>query len=359
MLERLDWYRGTDWCFRHVLRDDTFFDMPRLPSLVAAAATALFLAACAGSPVAGEPATTPVAPGATAAATLAPGEQPSFAFAGDCNSMVTEAEIEDLVGADVTPLSVQSSGRASAVEVLGGLVCGWGGGDYAWYVVLTVIPAEGLEATIAEYSYPGGQPYCWGQNEVGTEGACYFGRVVAGYWLAGVFQVESGTGLFPTDSIDGLAAIVEERATDHPATPVAFPAGMWKPMQCGDLSAGVAEEYPGESGVISGTTLTGLVGPGAPAATVTVGELRCNWSNSHRFVTELMPGAGWAIDRLTDTAPIVVDGAVAAVVQQEDDGSARITATDGVNLAWITAPEGVPEDEAAAFLAAVMRAAAG
>jgi hypothetical protein len=332
--------------------------MPRLPSLVAAAAAVLFLVGCAGSPVVVQPATTPVAPSAAAAATLAPGEQPSFAFAGDCDSMVTEAEIEDLVGADVTPLPAQPSGRASAVEVLGGLACGWGGGDYAWYVALSVIPAEGLEATIAEYSYPGGQD-CWGQGEVGAEGACYFGRVVAGYWLAGVFQVESGSGLFPSDSINGLAAIVEERATDHPATPVAFPAGMWKPTQCGTLSDGVAEKYPGESGAVSGTTLTGYVGPGFPAATVTVGELRCNWSNSHRFVTELMPGAGWAIDRLTDTAPIVVDGAVAAVLQHEDDGSARITATDGVNLAWITAPEGVPEDEAAAFLAAVMQAAAG
>ncbi|WP_448005469.1 hypothetical protein [Agromyces bauzanensis] len=358
MLERLYCSRGTGGCFRHVRRDDTFFDMPRRPSLVAAAAAALCLAACAGSPVAGEPATTPVPPGATAAATLAPGEQPSFAFAGDCDSMVTEAEIEDLVGADITPLSAQPGGRASAVEVLGGLACGWGGGDYAWYVVLTVIPAEGLEATIAEYSYPGDHD-CWGQNEVGAEGACYFGRVVAGYWLAGVFQVESGTGLLPTDSIDGLAAIVEARATDHPATPVAFPAGMWKPMQCGALSAGVAEKYPGESGAVSGTTPTGFVGPGFPAATATVGALRCNWSNSHRFVTELMPGAGWAIERLTDTAPIVVDGAVAAVVQHEDDGSARITATDGVNLAWITAAEGVSEVEAAAFLAAVMRAAAG
>ena len=49
----------------------------------------------------------------------------------------------------------------------------------------------------------------------------------------------------------------------------------------------------------------------------------------------------------------MVDGAVAAVVQQEVDGSARITATDGVNLAWITAPE--DRSEAAAFLAAVMR----
>jgi hypothetical protein len=334
--------------------------MPRLPSLVAAAAAALLLAACAGSPVAGEPATTPVAPPATDAAAPVPGEQPRLAFAGDCDSVVTEAEIEGLVGADVTPISGLSGGSGLAVDVLGGLTCAWGGGDYAFYVYLTVIPAEGLEATIAEYSYPGGQPHCWGQNEAGTEGACYFGRVVAGYWLAGVFQVEEGTGLFPTDSIDGLAAIVEERASDHPATPVGFPAGMWEPMECGALAAGVAEEMSlGGLGAAPGSMSNGLAGPGMAGAGAAVGDSLCIWSDSHRFMTELMPGAGWAIERLTDTAPIVVDGAVAAVVQQEVDGSTRITATDGVNLAWITAAEGVSEVEAAAFLAAVMRAAAG
>jgi len=334
--------------------------MPRLPSLVATAAAALLLAACAGSPVAGEPATTPVSPPGTDTAAPVPGEQPQLAFGGDCDSMVTEAEIEDLVGADVTPLSSLTGGSGLAVDVLGGLTCAWGGGDYAFYVYLTVIPAEGLEAAIAEYSYPGGEPDCWGQNEVGTEGACYFGRVVAGYWLAGVFQVEPGTGLFPTDSIDRLAALVEERAGDHPATPVAFPAGMWEPMECEALAAGVAEEMSlGGLGAAPGSMSGGLVGPGMVGAGAIVGDSFCVWSEPNGFMTELMPGAGWAIETLTDTAPIVVDGAVAAVVQQEVDGSARITATDGVNLAWITAADGVSETEAAAFLAAVMRAAAG
>ena len=90
-----------------------------------------------------------------------------------------------------------------------------------------------------------------------------------------------------------------------------------------------------------------------------VGDSLCIWSDAHGFMTEVMPGAGWAIDRLTGAAPIAVDGAVAAVVQQRDDGSSRITATDGVNLAWISAAQGVPDVEAAAFLAGVMRAAAG
>ena len=198
-------------------------DMPRLPRAVAAVSAALLLAACAGSPVAVEPLTTPVALATREAVASVPGEQPQLAFDGDCDSVVTQAEIEGLVGADVTPLSDVTGGSGLAVDVLGGLTCAWGGGDYASYVFLTVIPARGLDATIAEYWYPGGRPSCWGQNEVGREGACYFGRVVADYWLAGVFQVETGTDLLPTDSIDGLAAIVEERARDHPATPVAFP----------------------------------------------------------------------------------------------------------------------------------------
>jgi hypothetical protein len=334
--------------------------MTRRPPL-AAAAVVMLLAGCAGSPIAGEPSTKPVSPPATETSAPAPGEQPELAFAGDCDAMVTEAEIEDLVGADVTPTSSLTGGSGLAVDVLGGLTCAWGGGDYAFYVFLTVIPAEGLDATIAEYSYPGDQPYCWGQNEVGAEGACYFGRVVGGYWLAGAFQVEPGTGLLPTDGIDGVAALLEERATDHPATPVAFPAGMWEPMECKNLAAGVAEEMSlGYLGASPGSMSGGVAGPGMVGAGAAVGDSFCVWSEPNRFITELMPGAGWAIARLTDTAPIVVDGAVAAVVQHEVDGSARITATDGVNLAWITAPtEVLSEDEAAAFLAAVMRTAAG
>ena len=317
------------------------------------------LAACAGSPVADEPTATPPEADATAAAVaVAPGEQPPLAFAGDCGTMITQAEIDGLVGAHVTPIPAETDGRVSAVEVLGGLTCAWGGGDYAFTVFLTVIPAGGIEDRIAEYSYPGGGPQCWAQNAAGTEGACYFSRIVAGYWLAGLFQVESGTGLVPTDSIDGLAAIVEERAGEYPATPIAFPAGTWQPMECEALAAGVAEETSMDGpGAVSGRVPNGFVGPGPTGAEAIVGGPRCIWSGAHGFTTELLPGAGWAIDRLADAVPIDVDGATAAVRQQLGDGSGRITATDGVNLAWITVPASTSDAEAAAFLAVVMRAA--
>lgn len=338
--------------------------MPRPAWLAAAAAAVLLLAACAGSPVAGAPAaTTSEAPAtettpATAVA-LAPGEPPPFAFAGDCGEMITEDEIDGLVGEHVTPILDEPDATVSPVEVLGGLTCAWGGGDHAFTVVLTVIPAGGVEERIEEYAYPGDRPYCWAQNAAGTEGACYFSRIVDGYWLAGLFQVESGTGLHPTESIDGLAAIVAGRAAEHPATPIGFPAGTWRPQECGALAAGVAEELSGDGpGAVSGSVPNGFVGPGLTAAETIVGASRCVWSGEHGFTTDLMPGAGWAIDRFADAAPIDVDGATAAVRQQLGDGSGRLTATDGVNLAWITVPESASDADAAAFLAVVMRAAA-
>lgn len=333
--------------------------MPRPAHVATAAVAVLLLAACAGSPSA-DVSTTNAAtapPQGRSPVSLAPGEQPPFAFAGDCNAMVTEAEMDGLVGADVIRIPDESGGGVSPVDVLGGLMCGWGGGDYAFTVVLTVIPAGGLEDRIAEFSYPGGLQ-CWGQDDTGTGGACYFGRIVAGYWLAGLFQVESGTGLLPTDSIDALAALVEQRASDYPATPVGLPAGTWQPMDCTGLANGVAEEMPsGASGAVSATTPNGFLGPGPVGAEAIVGGVRCVWSGPPGFTTELMPGAGWAVERLSEAAPIEVDGATAAVLQQRSDGSDRITATDGVNLAWITVPESSSPAEAAAFLAGVMRAA--
>lgn len=338
--------------------------MPRLATLATAAAAVLLLTACAGSPVAGAPAATTAADqpatgtSTSTAVSLAPGERPTLAFAGDCDEMVTRDEIDGLVGADVMPIADEPEASVSAVEALGGLTCAWGGGDYAFTVFLTAIPAGGFEERIAEFAYPGDRPDCWAQNAAGVEGACSFSRIVDGYWLAGLFQVESGTGLVPAESIEALAAIVGERASDHPATPVVFPSGTWRPTECGALAAGVAEELSTDApGAVSGSVPNGFVGPGPTGAERFAGASRCVWSGTHGFTTDLLPGAGWAIDRFADAAPIDVDGTTAAVRQQLGDGSGRITATDGVNLAWITVPESASDAEAAAFLSMVMRAA--
>lgn len=289
---------------------------------------------------------------------VAPGEQPPLAFAGDCDHMVTDAEIDALVGSDVPPLPAEAGGSISSVDVLGGLTCAWGGLDYAFSVVLTVIPAGGLEDRIAaEFSYPGGLQ-CWGQDATGSGGACYFSRIVEGYWLAGLFTVESGIGLLAADSIDALAALVEERASEYPATPVELPDGTWHQTDCAALADGVAEQL-GTDGpeAVSGATSGGYLGPGPVGAEAIVGFARCIWSDPSGLTTDLTPGGGWAMARLTEAEAIEVDGASAAVLQEQAEGASRIIATDGVNLAEITVPASSTPADAAAFLGAVLRAA--
>lgn len=337
----------------------------RLRLATAAAATVLLLASCAASSPAGTaPADVPSsAVSATPApavqpVSLAPGEAPPLAFGGDCNAVVTEAEIDRLAGADLSRMPDESSGGASPIEVLGGIICAWNGGDYAFSVAITVIPAAGHEDRIAaEFSYPGGFE-CWGQDADGVGGSCYFGRIAAGYWLGGLLTDESEAGLRPTESIDALAALVEERATEHPAIPVSLPTGTWQPIDCATVAAGVADEMsidPPAAG--SAMTSAGYLGPGPVGAVAIVGAARCVWSAPPGFTTELTPGAGWALARLTEATPIEVVGATAAVLQEQADGTARIFATDGVNFAWITVPESSAPADAAAFLAIVMRAA--
>ncbi|MBM7503551.1 hypothetical protein ACFPER_08715 [Agromyces aurantiacus] len=333
--------------------------MPRPSHLAPAAAAVLLLAGCAASPSADLPATiAPEDPAPAAhAVAVAPGEPPPFAFGGDCNAMVTEAEIDELVGADVIRIDPETGGSVSPVDVLGGITCGWGGGDYAFSAVLTVIPAGGLEDQIAEFSYPGGLT-CWGQDAAGTGGACYFGRVTAGYWLGGLLQVEDGSGLLPADGIDAVAALVEQRASEYPSTPVELPAGTWHPLDCTALADALADETSTDApGATTGQTSGGYLGPIPLGAEAAVGFARCTWSDPPGFTTDLTPGGGWAMARLTDAAPIEVEGASAAVLQEHPGGLDRIIATDGVNLAQVTVPESSAPAEAAAFLALVMRVA--
>ena len=289
---------------------------------------------------------------------LAPGKAPPLAFGGDCNAVVTDAEIDRLAGADLSRMPDESNGSASPIEVLGGITCVWNGGDYAFSVAITVIPAAGHEDRIAaEFSYPAGLQ-CWGQDEDGVGGACYFGRIVAGYWLGGLVTDESETGLRPTESIDAIAALVEQRASEYPATPVELPTGTWQATDCATVAAGMADEMSIDlPAVDSAMTSAGYLGPGPVGAAAIVGGARCVWSAPPGFTTDLTPGAGWALARLTEATPIEVDGVTAAMLREQADGSARIFATDGVNFAWITVPESSSPAQAAAFLAVVMRAA--
>ncbi|TYL52373.1 hypothetical protein [Agromyces mariniharenae] len=321
-----------------------------LAGILLAALTGCVPAADAAAPTSEPPSPTPsVEPPPSIAA------KPAVAFDGDCTAIIDDATLSDLVGGDVTAFTGQQNERVWAVAVLGGLECTWGSAASDPYVSLSVMPAAGLEAQVAEADPD--SPYCYGNR-------CSFSTVVGGYWLSGIVGMADAADT-ALDAIDAIVALVADAAAAAAPVPAARPAGMWSAANdCAALAWGVdttsilGEPFGAEPGGFGGEAAPGLYG-----SLRAVGDLPCVWSTPEYgrfFSSELMPGAGWAITELAARAgaePVVVDGALQAIALPVDGGATAVYATDGVNLAWVTVPADIDRASSSALVAAFMAAA--
>lgn len=307
-------------------------------------------------------ATTPTSepPSPTASADVEPAvvSKPTLVFEGACDAIVDDAAVSGLVGDDMV-LATEKSDRVWAVAVLGGLDCAWLSDSEA-YVSLDVLPAAGLEAQISQAGAD--SPYCYGEP---LENRCSFSTVVDGYWLSGIVGVANGSAGTALDAIDAITASAAESTAAAAPVSAVRPDGMWStPVECSTLADAVdttgilGAEFAAEAGSVGGEATSGFV-----AALYAVGDVSCIWSapeSDRWFTSELLPGAGWAITELaarTGAAPVTVDGAVQGVALPLGDGqTTAVYATDGVNLAWISAPADIDQASVTVLVAAVMAA---
>lgn len=286
--------------------------------------------------------------------------KPTLAFGGSCEVVVDDATLSGLVGAEVAPVDAGKSERVFAVEVLGGLDCGWTSESEA-YVWLDVIPAAGLEAQVSDAEVD--SPTCYGGPL--PESRCSFSRVAGGHWLSGIVGVANGSSNTAIDAIDALTARVAAAAAAAAPVPAARPDGMWPaPADCESFAAEVdtagilGSPFAAENG-----SLGGEVAPGFIAALDVVGDFSCTWATpdyARWFTSELLPGAGWAITELAardGAASVTVDGALEAVAVPLGGATTAVYATDGVNLGWVAVPADIDEASAAMLTSAVLAAA--
>ncbi|MET0735645.1 MAG: hypothetical protein ABWY55_08380 [Microbacterium sp.] len=335
--------------------------MTRTAALVAAGMLLGALTGCASTAEAAPPTSAPPSP--TSSAEPAPEPtivaKPALAFDGSCEAIVDDATVSDLVGDQVAPIAEKSE-RAWAVEVLGGLNCGWSGDSEA-YVWLDVFPSAGLEAQVSAADEA--SPYCYG-GEI-PDSRCSFSTVVGGYWLSGIVGVANGSSSSAIDAIDALTTSVANAAAQGDPVPAQRPDGMWSaPAECSEFAAGVdTTGILGAPFVAAKGSIGGEVTAGWLAALEAVGDFPCVWETSDHerwFGSELLPGAGWAIAELAGregAAPVTVDGALGAVAVPLGGDTTAVYATDGVNLAWVSVPADIDQASAAALTAAVMAAA--
>ena len=339
----------------------------RYVGFLAAPALLLLITGCSGPVVAIDstpPTVSAAAPTPTATSAVLP--KPELAFGGACDAIFADAEVSSLAGTEVAEIGEATSDGGWAAEVLGGVNCTWADATGRPFVWLTVIPATGLDETIADASVD--QPWCYGGDSVvGADGTCSFSTLVDGYWLAGVFNVADGSGLLATDGIEALAGTLGARAAAIPAAAPMRSDAMWREApDCSEFASRV-----GTTSILGGVELEaepgskgGEAGPGFYGALAAVGNGVCVWSSAegqYLFTSEIMPGAGWAVQELIDrgdATAVSIEGAAAAASASSVDHATSIYATDGVNLAWLTFPAGsVDPGHLPAFVSAVIAAA--
>lgn len=316
---------------------------------------------CASTTAAHPPASEHPAPTSTGEPEPALVAPPAPALGGSCEMVIDDATLSDLVGAPVVRLTADRSEQVLAVAVLGGLDCAWVDESGEAYVWLDVVPVAGLEGRAAHAEED--SPYCYGGDV--PENRCTFSAVVGGYWISGIVGVASGSGNTALDAIGALTARLAETSAGAPAVAATRPDGMWGAgLDCASFgstvdTAGIlGSPFAAETGSRGGEVTPAFIG-----ALDEVGDVACIWStagDARWFSSEVLPGAGWAITELATrdgATPITVDGALEAVALSPGGDGTNVYATDGVNLAWVSAPADIELTSVAALVTAIMTAA--
>jgi len=322
-------------------------------------ATVLLLSGCVAAPTA-EPIDTPT-PATTGTASPTPSPTPSVpaegivAFGGDCDNVLTEAQVEEILGAGALPfpewMAVHypdyGEPASGPLERAGGIDCRWMAAD----------DAEGLPEGMTEIGILAMPAEAAGDAETAAladarcdpqydSTSCRLGRSSGDTWLmarAGAFMETP-----PVELLSAALDAAESNLAAYPA-PIAAAreASWWDIRDCVELGKAI--------------DLADILGPdyhngyweGSPQhedfllEAAGVGQF-CQWSSDSMAIPEgeehyivsltLEPGGHWRWADLAadDRLPADVNGAQEAIrfVAEGEDriSSATTWATDGVNL---------------------------
>lgn len=209
--------------------------------LLGLAAVGLALAGCAQTPgerpaPTGDASPAPDPSPTVEAIAVGPGEVPPTVFGGDCGSVLSAADLADVLGADAAPAEVSPPQSRSNSQNAGGLMCRWTTSEGSLEV--GVIPRAGLgdaefpDALVARYfeecndgwfcSRQGGDDEVWfaltftdqgmSQADVEAKSEVLAPRLLANHAAAGDEPwTRDRTGWWPALDCDGVAAAVGAR----------------------------------------------------------------------------------------------------------------------------------------------------
>ncbi|MCR2793902.1 hypothetical protein NQ156_12580 [Microbacterium sp. zg.Y625] len=285
---------------------------------------------------------------------------PVAAFDGDCANVLTQQQVESILGVGATDQASWSEANAgasarrgidlNAESTAGGLECTWMGGEGAGLPEgmdgISVYALPEAAVTGVDFSDPRCEPSY-------DSTLCRMSRVANGVWL----MARAGWQLSapPVEQLDAALTAAAANLASFPA-PVSATRGStwWELPSCDDIASHIglsdlagANLYGGFEGGPSPQPEDELLDDAGVAR-------RCAWftdsgsadpaGRSASFALEIMPGgAGWWDDVAAhpDATAVTIPGAEGAIVTGEE-GTHIAVATDGVNV--LRAVHGHPPD---------------
>ena len=279
--------------------------------VVVAAIAVLALSACAPDD---EPATAP-----TTAPTVEPTAEavvgPERVFDGDCDGLVSAADVSADVGAPLTLLDelwVEDLSYSTFPQV-GGIHCVWDSADDSGPSVSAVV----LPSRSISEARPTGTECEPGAN-------CTFGVIESGFQLFGIV-IETGADPAALRPVaDSLTARMAASLADAPLPAPYEPAGSWAAaVECASLDEGHAIATVLGDPALEGYAYGGDAEPnrGYYVALAAAGLTHCDWvsfpGDGATVAVDLMPGGAWRqadIEALAGAETVDIPGFEAAVV---------------------------------------------
>jgi hypothetical protein len=266
---------------------------------------------------------------------VAPGAQPPAVFGGECAAALASTDIDDVVGADMTPYATDTD---ASIANVGGLNCMWTGTDAA--LTVSILPRAG----IGDAQLPAGAVRQFFQDCDPTL-SCSWQWNEGDLWIAGTFQFVAGmTQAKVTAWGQDLGDAIAANHAAQPGAPwVRDKADWWQVRECSAVASAVAKEL---GGTVKGAAATY---PDPPAPGVAMADIASNrtWceltvpGTSTPLTLNLFAGEAWYVregegDKAFDTKVAGITGFRLAAYDGSPSNS--FSFTDGVNRVRIDVP---------------------
>lgn len=275
---------------------------------------------------------------------IGPGEKPPLLLDGDCGLVISAEELSEIVGYEVSEITLRDPRWTRTLDNVGGIRCEWSGGNFS---VISLRALDGADASAHKHSgLDGCDWYCswlWESERLSVSG-----------WLDDA-QSRGRDGM---DAVgEAIGKLIDARVDDEPFAWRRDTDGWWEPTDCGDFADALGRILDGD---VRGSAVGYMDPPGLSTilADRASNLVSCTFGVGDALFAHatFVSGDAWAYPYYTERdGAIPVEVAVPGMrAYRLPNAAAHVSGdmfelTDGINTSWmeISASSPWPMDDIA------------